>query len=367
MKLHKLLAMSVVVALGFGLVACGGTAEKQPKDSQADNSQKKLVVGMVTDVGGIHDKSFNQSAYEGLVKAKDENLIDIKVLESSVDSDYEKNISSLVDENVDVIVGVGYKLNAAIVKMANEYKNIKFIIVDDAGQVKKNPDDPNSELLPTPANVEGVLFKANETAFLGGYVAGLVTKTNKVGTVIGMDSPILNNFAVGYYAGVWTSNKDAEIYGQYSNSFSDVAKGKNIAEQLYTQGADVVYACAGNAGNGVIESAKERNKWVIGVDRDQYEEAPQNMLTSTMKRVDVALYNVVKSIAAGEAFGGKVSVFGIDTGAVGLSPSTQNLPEDVLKKAQEITEKMKKGEIKVPENIEQLEKMFPGSTAKFMK
>lgn len=358
MKLRKLLALMLTTALAVTSVACVGQKTDNPEVKQPGADKKVPVVGMITDIGGIHDKSFNQSAYEGLKKAEEDGLITLKYLESTSDADYEKHVNTFVEQEVDVILGIGFKLEETIYNAALEYPEVKFAVVDAALDGGKGQ---------VPANAEGIMFQANEGAFLGGYLAALTTKTNKLGLIIGVDAPILNAFATGFYAGAWTHNKDITIFGQYANSFADVAKGKNLAEQMYSQDADIIYSAAGDTGNGAIESAKERDKWAIGVDRDQYELAPKNMLTSTMKRVDIAVYNVVQKISKGEAFGGKTVFYGMKEGAVGLAPSTQNISAENLKLVEEMATKLQNGEVKAPATYEELVKLFPEAKDKFMK
>lgn len=368
MNLRKFTAFALVAAMSLtSLVACstgstsndkGSEPVKEEAKSDEATMQKKIVVGMITDTGGIHDKSFNQSSWEGLERAQKDGLIEAKVLESQTEADYEKNINTFVEEGVDLIIGIGFNLNKSIFNAAVAYPETHFAVIDGTAQ------EGDAEV---PANAQGILFRADQTAFLGGYLAGLSTKTNTVGTVIGVDSAVMNEFAAGYYGGVWTANPEVKVLGQYANSFNDVAKGKNLAEQMYTQGADIIYAAAGAVGNGVIESAKERNKWVIGVDRDQYDEAPENMLSSTMKRVDVAIYELVKKLASGEKIGGGMTIFGLDDDAVGLSPSTQNIDKEILQKCLEMTEKLRSGEVVAPKSEEELMKLFPNAVSQFMK
>lgn len=365
MKLRKILALMLTASIAVASVACVGqkpaetTAETTAETKAEVSTEKKVpVVGMITDIGGVNDKSFNQSAYEGLKKAQDEGLITLKYLESTSDADYEKHVNTFVEEEVDVILGIGFKLEETIYNAALEYPETKFAVIDAALDGGKGV---------VPANAEGSMFQAHEGAFLGGYLAALTTETNKLGLIIGVDAPILNAFATGFYAGAWTHNPEIQIFGQYANSFADVAKGKNLAEQMYSQDADIIYSAAGDTGNGAIESAKERNKWAIGVDRDQYELAPENMLTSTMKRVDIAVYNIASRISKGEEFGGKTVYYGMQEGAVGLSPSTQNITPENLKLVEEMAAKLQSGEVTAPATIEDLIKLFPEAEAKFMK
>ncbi len=176
-----------------------------------------------------------------------------------------------------------------------------------------------------------------------------MTKTNKVGFVGGMDNVVIKKFEAGYKAGVKEANPNAEVLVQYVNSFADQAKGKSIATQMYNNGVDIIFACAGDSGLGVLECAKETGKYAIGVDRDQYDIAPDNILTSAMKKVNEGVYSVVKSLKDGTFEGGKTLVFGLKEEGIGLAPSTdKNVPQDVIDYVNEKVEKIISGDIVVP-------------------
>jgi basic membrane protein A len=197
------------------------------------------------------------------------------------------------------------------------------VVLDAA---KQNPDQKYAIIDfawdETPKNLVGVVFKAEQASFLVGYIAGRMTKTGKVGFVGGMSFPVIWGFEYGYRAGVMQANKDVEVLGQYAESFTDAAKGKSIANSMYQQGADIVFHAAGGAGDGVIEAAKEQGKWAIGVDRDQNYLAPDNVLTSAMKRVDNAIFNVAKDLVEGKWQGGSTISYGLAEGGVDIAPTT---------------------------------------------
>lgn len=204
------LAMATVVSASL-LVGCSGNNESASDD--------KITVAMITDVAGVNDQSFNQSAWEGLQKAEKELGIEVKYLESKQDSDYATNIETLVDEDVDLILGVGMKLADAIKEGSELYPEQNFVLVDEEIDAK---------------NVKNILFKAEESAYLAGLIAGKTTKTNNVGFIGGMELPVIDTFKYGYMAGVKAANPDAKVQAQYANSFTDQAKGKAIANQMYT-------------------------------------------------------------------------------------------------------------------------------------
>lgn len=329
------LAMATVVSASL-LVGCSGNNESASDD--------KITVAMITDVAGVNDQSFNQSAWEGLQRAEKELGIEVKYLESKQDSDYATNIETLVDEDVDLILGVGMKLADAIKEGSELYPEQNFVLVDEEIDAK---------------NVKNILFKAEESAYLAGLIAGKTTKTNNVGFIGGMELPVIDTFKYGYMAGVKAANPDAKVQAQYANSFTDQAKGKAIANQMYTNGADIVFTCGGDVGTGAIEAAKENNKYAIGVDRDQSDLAPQNVLTSAIKRVDAGVFETVKSYVNGTFEGGTTTTYGLEENAVGVPDTTKNLvSQDILDLVEETITKLKNKEITVPKNEEEYNAMF---------
>lgn len=329
------LAMATVVSASL-LVGCSGNNESASDD--------KITVAMITDVAGVNDQSFNQSAWEGLQRAEKELGIEVKYLESKQDSDYATNIETLVDEDVDLILGVGMKLADAIKEGSELYPEQNFVLVDEEIDAK---------------NVKNILFKAEESAYLAGLIAGKTTKTNNVGFIGGMELPVIDTFKYGYMAGVKAANPEAKVQAQYANSFTDQAKGKAIANQMYTNGADIVFTCGGDVGTGAIEAAKENGKFAIGVDRDQSDLAPQNVLTSAIKRVDAGVFETVKSYVNGTFEGGTTTTYGLEENAVGVPDTTKNLvSQDILDLVEETITKLKNKEITVPKNEEEYNAMF---------
>lgn len=329
------LAMATVVSASL-LVGCSGNNESASDD--------KITVAMITDVAGVNDQSFNQSAWEGLQRAEKELGIEVKYLESKQDSDYATNIETLVDEDVDLILGVGMKLADAIKEGSELYPDQNFVLVDEEIDA---------------SNVKNILFKAEESAYLAGLIAGKTTKTNNVGFIGGMELPVIDTFKYGYMAGVKAANPEAKVQAQYANSFTDQAKGKAIANQMYTNGADIVFTCGGDVGTGAIEAAKENNKYAIGVDRDQSDLAPQNVLTSAIKRVDAGVFETVKSYVNGTFEGGTTTTYGLEENAVGVPDTTKNLvSQDILDLVEETITKLKNKEITVPKNEEEYNAMF---------
>ena len=330
MKFKKLVALSTVAVLSASmLVGCGN------KSSQGD-ANKTLKIGMVADTGGINDESFNQSAWEGLQQAQKDLGVEIKVIESKQASEYVSNIDSLVDEGMDLVIGVGFTMKDAIQEEAKNYPDQQFAIIDETYDS-------------IPKNVTPILFKENEATFLTGLIAGRMTKTNQVGFIGGMENPIIGRFEYGFKYGVKTANSAADVKTQYAGTFSDAAKGKSIANQMYGNNMDIILSAAGATGLGAIESAKENNKYAIGVDKDQSSLAPNNVLTSALKKVNVGVYDVVKELVNGNLQGGQAKVYGLKEDGVGIPESTKNLvPQKVLDYVNEMKEKVKNGDIKVP-------------------
>ena len=332
MKFKKLAALSLSVVMSASmLVGCGN---KSTEESSTASSEIKI--GMVADLGGINDESFNQSAWEGLQQAEKDFGIEIKVIESKQASEYLTNMESLIDEDVDMVIGVGYTMKEDIQKQAENYPDKQFVLIDETYDT-------------IPENVTPILFRENEAAYLTGLIAGKMTKTNDLGFIGGIQTPVVSRFEYGYKAGVNAANDKANVNVQYAGTFSDAAKGKSIANQMYGNGSDIILSAAGGTGLGAIESAKEQNKYAIGVDRDQSDLAPENVLTSALKRVNVGVYDIVKEFVEGKLKGGVEKVYGLKEDGVGIPESTKNLvSQDIIDYVNVMIEKVKSGEIKVP-------------------
>ena len=332
MKLKKLLAIVTTAVLSTSLlVGCSSNTE----------SDDKITIAMITDVAGVNDQSFNQSAWEGLQKAEKELGVEVKYLESNQDADYMQNVETLVDQETDLIIGVGMKLAPTIEEAAKSYPDQKFAIVDETYEE-------------IPSNVKSILFNAEQSAYLAGLIAGKMSETNNVGFIGGMQISVIDTFKYGFMAGVKAANPDAEIQAQYANSFTDQAKGKAIATQMYKNGADIIFIAGGDVGTGAIEAARELGKYAIGVDRDQSDLAPENVLTSAIKRVDAGVYETVKDLTEGNFEGGTSSVYGLNEDAVGIPDTTSNLvPQEILDFVNEQMDKFKNGELNAPKTEEE--------------
>jgi basic membrane protein A and related proteins len=327
MKTRRFLFVAVLLCLALVFIGC---QKKEAKPAA-------LAIAMCTDVGGINDQSFNQSAWEGLQKAGTDLGIKVSYKESKQDADYVPNLETLLDAKNTLIWGIGYMMADAVKQEATKNPKQMYAIIDqDYGK-------------DTPANVVGVTFHAEQASFLVGYIAGKMTKTGKVGFVGGMSGPLIAAFQFGYESGVKQANPKVKIMSQYAESFSDAAKGKAIATQMYQGGCDIVYHAAGGVGAGVIEAAKEKNKFAIGVDRDQNYLAPDNVITSAMKRVDNGVYNVAKALKDGTLKGGTTVSYGLAEGGVDVAPTSSKLvPQKILDEVAKLKQAVIDGKITVP-------------------
>jgi basic membrane protein A len=314
-------------------------------------------VGLVTDVGGIDDKSFNQGTWEGIKAYAAENKLaagkDFKFLQSSAEADYVPNLSTFADEKFDLIVAPGFLFNSAMSEVATQYPAQKFLIIDSV--VK----DKAGKLLP---NVANAVFAEEQGSYLVGVAAGLKAKADhkdKVGFVGGMKFPLIEKFQAGFEQGVKAVNPACQVLVDYAGVFTDPGKGQALAAKQYGAGAYVVFTAAGNTGNGVIKEAKERTlkgdvRWAIGVDKDQFNDgiyAPGKsaVLTSMMKRVDVAAHDIADMVRDGKFPGGQVYAFSLQNKGVGLPASNPNLSPDILKVVAGYEKKIAAGQLKVAE------------------
>ena len=336
MQLKKLFAVGLTaIMMSSLLVGCS---------SKTESNEDVYKIGMISDTGGVNDESFNQSTWEGLQQAQEKygkDKVQVKYVESSQEADYTPNIETFVEEDLDLIIGVGYKMAGAIEEASKNYPDVQFAIIDHS--YEKQPE-----------NVTSLIYEDNTAAYLAGLVAAKKTETNKVAFIGGIKSATLDKFEYGFRAGVKAANPKCELTVRYLNSFSDSALAKSVANQMHKDGVDVIYTAAGAAGTGAIEAAKENNKMAIGVDVDQSPLAPDNIISSTMKNVNVSIVNLVGEILEDNYQGGQVIVNTLASGGVGLSDTTKDhVSKDILDYVNEQAGKIKSGEIVVPENEKQ--------------
>lgn len=333
------IAALAVLTVGCGSSGAGSEASKGDSASSsggAASGGKKLKVGIVFDRGGLGDKSFNDSAWRGIQRAEQEFGIEVRKVETKQERDYETNQSALASAGMDLVIAVGLNQETALKKVAAKFPKMNFAIVD--GKVGA-------------PNVRELRFKEEEGSFLVGYLAGLMTKTNKIGFVGGMKLDLILKFQYGYMAGAKLANPAVEILpAKFTDTWDDTQKAKAAANVLYSGGADIVYHAAGRAGLGVITAAKETGKFAIGVDSDQDDVAEGSVLTSMIKRVDQAVYSTIKDLVEGKFAAGEV-VYDLKQDGVGISElrfTKDVIGAENLKKLDEIKAKIVAGEIKVP-------------------
>lgn len=348
MKTKKSLALfALTVGASAILAACGGSSSSS-SNASSSNSTENFKAVMVTDTGGIDDKSFNQGAWEGLLEWGQANGGKTKgngvdYILSKSESDYTTNLNTAVLNEYNIIFGIGFKLQKAVEEAAKQNPDSHFAIIDS---VVEQP------------NVASINYRDQEAAFLAGVAAGSSTKTNKVAFIGGMHGPALDKFEAGFKAGVKAVNPNATVEIQYVESFSDAAKAKSLAEALYASDFDVIYAAAGGAGLGVFAAAKsiveatpERQIWVIGVDQDQQAEGKVNdsrnvTLTSTLKGVKQAIKKFSDDALQGNYHGGEQVVYGLSDNGVGLTDG--QLSDSVKAKVAEYKQAIIDGKQEVP-------------------
>lgn len=339
------LALMMVVTLVTGCSGVGGSG--------------KLKVGMVTDAGTIDDKSFNQGTWEGVLKAKTDLGIEEKYLKptGTTEADYLKEIANLNDAGYKFIVCPGFKFETAIFKAQDKYPKSKFVLIDGnphAGDFKPVVKE----------NTVSIFFAEHESGFLAGVATALQLKDGEVGFIGGMEIPPVQKFNWGFQQGVKYANekfatkismKQENVL--YQGSFDNVAAGQQIAAQMFDRGVKAIFCAAGGVGVGAINEAKARAKagkpaWIIGVDVDQYadgiyEGEKSIILTSAMKRIDQAAYDMIKAEKDGKFPGGQTLTFDAKNNGVGIPAKNPNLGDDVKTKVDEIFKQLQSGEIKV--------------------
>ena len=336
---QRLGLVGALVALNALLLVAGaGMGEDAPKPAAG------LRVGLVFDVGGLGDRSFNDAANAGLVRAERDLGIHVRTIEPGDGSDRASALRQLAAEGDDLVIGVGFIFTDDIKKMAAQFPATKFACIDFSA----SPGDP------TPPNVAGLRFREHEGSFLVGAVAALTSRTRVVGFVGGMQIPLIRKFEAGYIAGVKHVCPACEVLSAYAGTepkaFADPVMGKELAVAQYNRGADVIYHASGKTGAGVIQAARERQRWVIGVDSDQYHDAPCCVLTSMVKRVDVAVYKVIESVLHG-AFTPGVRELGLADDGVAFVYDDHNrgvLAPEVAARAEALRADIIAGRVEVP-------------------
>ncbi|WP_113672866.1 BMP family lipoprotein [Vallitalea guaymasensis] len=345
MNLKKVFA--IMLCLTLLLVGCTKTGDNNNNNTDTDNKDtakdKTFKVAMVTSAGGLGDRSYNDSAYEGLKKIEADMNMEIKVVEPADVSEGEKYLTELAKAGYDLVCTLEYGHADILNTVAPQFPDTRFAIFNIV------VDQPN---------VTSVIFKEHEGSFLAGALAAMVTtddsidKTNDqkiISAIGGVQSPGIDKFIVGYEEGAKYIDPDIKVLKGYSNSFGDPAKGKELALVQIDQGSDVVYQIAGGTGEGVFEAVKEKNVFAVGVDSDQDYIVPGNILTSMMKRLDMAMVMLADKLQEGTIGDENIIELGLKEGTE-LSPMEHTkdmLKPEYLDQLEEIREKIVSGEIKV--------------------
>ncbi|HYM80134.1 MAG TPA: BMP family ABC transporter substrate-binding protein [Candidatus Limnocylindria bacterium] len=337
---RALRAALALLALALLAPGCGKKADPTPSPTPS----AAFKVGLVFDIGGRGDKSFNDAAYAGLERAQRELGVEFTTLESGEGADREAQMRQLAAGDAQLIFGVGFLFTDDIRTLAQEFPNKQFACIDYTVRANET----------LPANLAALVFREEEGSYLVGALAGLLTRSDKVGFVGGMGTPLIKKFEAGYVAGVRATNPEAQVLVKYAgataNAFKDPTKGKELALAEYHAGADIIYHASGSTGLGVFEAAREQDKLAIGVDSDQYDEAPGNILTSMIKRVDVAVFDTIRDASSGQWKGG-VQVFGLAEDGVGWVYDQRNqalVPAEAKARLDELKSEVIAGKVTVP-------------------
>jgi basic membrane protein A len=312
----RAMLIALILAIGsFAVAACGSdddggsTSGGTTSTAAAAPAKKKLKVGLVTDIGGLNDRSFNALANKGLKDAQAQLGIEGRVLISKSNADYTPNLSTLAQQKYDLVISVGFLMAEATEKVAGKFPNVKFAIIDGSAAGMKSK----------PTNVEGLLFSEQEAGYLVGYLSGLYAKDNSattIGSIGGQKIPPVDHYIAGYQAGAKKADPSIKTLNAYSQDFVDQAKCKEIALDQIAKGAKVVFQVAGQCGLGVLDAAKEKSVQGIGVDADQGYIGPQ-VFTSALKKVDVAVFNAIKGAQDDKYTGGQDILNTVKSGGIG--------------------------------------------------
>ena len=306
--IKKLKVLLLSTMLTVGVVGCS-------KNENVSTEKENYKISLILDEGGVNDQSFNQSSWEGALRAKEQYGVEVNYIESKSESEYLSNVETAIDQDSDLIIGVGFKLTDTIEEASKNYPNQKFAIIDG-----------NYEEIPS--NIQPILFKEEEAGYSVGLIAGKMTETNKLGFIGGMDIPSVSNFAKGFERALKEVDPKNELTIQYANSFTDGAKGKAIAQQMIKDNADIIFTAGGGVNNGAWEACVEAGIKAIGVDMPSSQFSP-SIITSALKRVDVGVESVIKDLVDGKFEGGKVKMFELSNQGVGYE-LTDHLSQDVI-------------------------------------
>ncbi len=326
----------VAVAAGCGSGGSSGSSGNAGGSSPS-SSAPQVKIGLVTDIGGLNDRSFNHLAYVGLQNAEKKLGVQGEVLQSNSDSDYVPNLQTAAAHGDNLVIAVGFLMESAVEKVAKAFPNTSFAIID-SGPAKPIP------------NLKSLLFHEQDGGYIAGYLAGLVTKTNVVSTVGGQKIPPVDHYIAGFQAGAKAANPKVTTLNAYSQSFTNQAACKELALNQISQHSDVVFQVAGGCGLGALSAAKEKGVWGVGVDADQAY-LGDFILTSAVKKVDVAVYDTIKQIQAGTFKGGTTDFFTAQNGGAGIGVISPKVPAADVEKLKPIEQKIASGQITPPDTV----------------
>jgi len=331
----RAILIALILAIGsFAVAACGSgdddggatTGGAAAGTTSTAAPAKKIKVGLVTDIGGLNDRSFNALANKGLKDAQAQLGVEGRVLISKSNADYTPNLTTLAQQKYDLVISVGFLMAEATEKVAGKFPNVKFAIIDGSAAAMKSK----------PKNVEGLLFAEQEAGYLVGYLSGLYAKDNNattVGSVGGQKIPPVDHYIAGFQAGAKKANPSIKTLNAYSQDFVDQAKCKEIALDQISKGSKIEFQVAGQCGLGVLDAAKEKSVQGIGVDADQGYIGPQ-VFTSALKKVDVAVFNAIKGVQENKYTGGQDVLNNVKSGGIGygkLNTAAEKYADQVKK------------------------------------
>ena len=345
MGASRLAASTVVLALALVAAGCGGgessgggTTTNATTAGTTTSGGKTIKVGLVTDIGGLNDRSFNHLNYLGLLRAQKQLGVQGRVLQSKQNSDYVPNLSTLAQQRYDLVIGVGFLMADAVDTVATRFPKVSFAIVDFSQAALKHK----------PKNVVGILFKEQQSGYLAGYLAGLVVADEGddqvVSTVGGQKIPPVDRYIAGFQAGAKAANPKVKTLNGYSQDFVDPAKCKEVALTQIQQGSQVVMQVAGGCGLGALDAAKEKHVWGIGADADQAFLGP-HILTSALKKDDVGVFRTIKSVQDGSFKGGRDDVFDAARGGTGLGKISPKVPQALVEKVRKVERELASGKL----------------------
>ena len=332
----------LTAAIAIAAAGCGGEDEGDTSGAGSSTPSETtggeaISVGLVTDIGGLNDRGFNSLANQGLENAKSQLGVEGDVLESKSDADYIPNLSEFGQKGSNLVVSVGFLMTDATAQAAKAFPDSNFAIVDSAFD-------------PAIPNAQGLLFKEQEAGCLVGVVGALTSKTGTITWVGGQKIPPVDRFIAGYEFCAKDANPDIKVSGSYSDDFVDQAKCKEIALDQISKGSDVVFQVAGGCGLGALDAAKQESVWGIGVDADQ-SFLGDHILTSAVKRVDVAVFKTIESVENGTFTGGGVTTFGLAEDGVALGKTSSDVSQETLDTVEEYKQKILNGEIDIPDTV----------------